>query len=547
MQYENFKSDFKLEVTLMLGGAAIAVPAHDFELVFSSGDGPERYVCGRCGGEWLRCSPTADNSKLMCYLDDHRLGPGVLKCLFVDHAPDGEMPDGEMRKVVPQELDVELVVDAGEDAVEVDADVVVSVETLLGDVRALADELETKKATNYWKGAPGSPGTPGVGITSVVQTTTSHVSEGENIVTVTLSNGQQSTFSVFNGKAGSGGGGDLDDYYTKTETDRLVGAKYTLPTGGVPATDLASAVQTSLGKADTALQSQVQSDWNESSTSSAAYIANKPSIPAAQVNADWNAESGVAQILNKPSIPNLATYIPIIEDARTGSDVAITGTAPFASLADGQRIVLHFKYRNEASPTLQLTLSGGDTTLAYPLYQNYNSGVGALTVQAMPAGSYGEFVYDATNSRWMLIGKDVNTTYSYTSQTDINNSAQGSRLIEPALLRSNFYLKSEAQAKRTLVDDTDTSGTVTLSVNGYHDLGERSAVAVDLPSTYTRTDEFLFTFECSSSWNNGTITLPQGVKLADGFDWSEAAEGVVFQVSIQDGVCAYLVVSPTNP
>lgn len=32
-------------------------------------------------------------------------------------------------------------------------------------------------------------------------------------------------------------------------------------------------------------------------------LTNKPTIPAAQVNADWNASSGVSQILNKPSIP----------------------------------------------------------------------------------------------------------------------------------------------------------------------------------------------------------------------------------------------------
>lgn len=30
---------------------------------------------------------------------------------------------------------------------------------------------------------------------------------------------------------------------------------------------------------------------------------DKPTIPAAQVNSDWNAESGVAEILNKPAIP----------------------------------------------------------------------------------------------------------------------------------------------------------------------------------------------------------------------------------------------------
>ena len=50
---------------------------------------------------------------------------------------------------------------------------------------------------------------------------------------------------------------------------------------------------------------QVNADWNASS--GVAQILNKPTIPAAQVNSDWNANSGVAQILNKPSIPVVGT------------------------------------------------------------------------------------------------------------------------------------------------------------------------------------------------------------------------------------------------
>lgn len=46
---------------------------------------------------------------------------------------------------------------------------------------------------------------------------------------------------------------------------------------------------------------QVNSDWN--ATSGVAEILNKPTIPPAQVNSDWNASSGVAEILNKPTIP----------------------------------------------------------------------------------------------------------------------------------------------------------------------------------------------------------------------------------------------------
>lgn len=38
-------------------------------------------------------------------------------------------------------------------------------------------------------------------------------------------------------------------------------------------------------------------------------LSNKPTIPAAQVNSDWNASSGVAEILNKPTIPTAASDI----------------------------------------------------------------------------------------------------------------------------------------------------------------------------------------------------------------------------------------------
>lgn len=42
------------------------------------------------------------------------------------------------------------------------------------------------------------------------------------------------------------------DAYTKSEMDALLATKYTKPTGGIPKSDLASGVQTSLGKADAA-------------------------------------------------------------------------------------------------------------------------------------------------------------------------------------------------------------------------------------------------------------------------------------------------------
>lgn len=71
---------------------------------------------------------------------------------------------------------------------------------------------------------------------------------------------------------------------------------------------------------------QVNSDWNSNSgvsqilnkptlatvatTGDYDDLSNKPSIPAAQVNSDWNAVSGVSEILNKPTIPSGSDLVP---------------------------------------------------------------------------------------------------------------------------------------------------------------------------------------------------------------------------------------------
>ncbi len=78
----------------------------------------------------------------------------------------------------------------------------------------------------------------------------------------------------------------------------------------IPVTDVevnGTSVVNAQGVAEVSVPAQVQSDWLEADAASAAYIANKPTIPAAQVNSDWNASSGVAEILNKPTLAAVAT------------------------------------------------------------------------------------------------------------------------------------------------------------------------------------------------------------------------------------------------
>lgn len=117
--------------------------------------------------------------------------------------------------------------------------------------------------------------------------------------------------------SGGGGGGtsDYNDLLNKPSINgtTLAGNKTAADLGLVESADLAT-VATSGSYAD---------------------LLNKPTIPAAQVNADWDAVSGVEQILNKPTIPVVdQTYSSASTNAQSGTAVAsaISGKADAADL-----------------------------------------------------------------------------------------------------------------------------------------------------------------------------------------------------------------------
>lgn len=68
-------------------------------------------------------------------------------------------------------------------------------------------------------------------------------------------------------------------------------------------------------------------------------LTGKPTIPAAQVNSDWNAVSGIAQILNKPSLATVATtglYSDLTGKPTLGT-AAAANTTDFATAAQGTK------------------------------------------------------------------------------------------------------------------------------------------------------------------------------------------------------------------
>ena len=95
---------------------------------------------------------------------------------------------------------------------------------------------------------------------------------------------------------------EFNNYYNKGETDSLLAGKADMSSLATVAT---SGNYNDLLNKPTIPAAQVNADWN--AVSGVAQILNKPTIPAAQVNSDWDAVSGVAQILNKPTLAAVAT------------------------------------------------------------------------------------------------------------------------------------------------------------------------------------------------------------------------------------------------
>ena len=122
------------------------------------------------------------------------------------------------------------------------------------------------------KGDPGVPGTAGadgfsptVEVQDIVQSLPGGGTEviGHKVI-ITDANGPH-IFNVMDGEDGEGGGGGAAEAVLyiaqsltaaqKAQARENIGAgTYSKPSGGIPASDLTQAAQTSLGKADTALQ-----------------------------------------------------------------------------------------------------------------------------------------------------------------------------------------------------------------------------------------------------------------------------------------------------
>lgn len=142
-------------------------------------------------------------------------------------------------------------------------------------------------------------------------------------------------------------------------------------------------------------------------------LSNKPTIPAAQVNSDWDAASGVAQILNKPTIPTVNNATLTIQKngttvktftANASTDVTADIAVP-TQLSDLSGTISTSQIADSAVTGAKIDWSGLDShqingfasTTSKNLTGNWQYVEFGTTTDTMKAGTYLLLIYGMVN------------------------------------------------------------------------------------------------------------------------------------------------------
>lgn len=309
---------------------------------------------------------------------------------------------------------------------------------------------------------------------------------------------------------------------------------YQLPTTGIPGTDLANGVRSDLNKARSAVQpgdlalvastgdyddlldkpripdAQVQSDWNEADSSLPSYIRNKPTIPSGVVvdqtydPASANAQSGVAvaEALApvEEVIPSAATSSNQLADKAFVNSSVATNTAnyisdngePFTSLADLE--AYSGPLTNNDYAFVVGTDAAGNTT--YTRYK-YNAGTDTWAEEyVLNNSSFTATQWDAINSG--ITSGDVALIASAVQPGDLatvaTSGSYNDLLNKPTIPPAPGTLNTDNSSAQTAQSSEALSGSVTLhkisKTGSYADLLNKPTIpTVPTISTDIETDK----------------------------------------------------------
>ena len=170
-----------------------------------------------------------------------------------------------------------------------------------------------------------------------------------------------------------------------------------------------------------------QSDWNQTNEAANDYIKNKPVIPDAQVNSDWNSNSGVSQILNKPTLGTAAALdVPSSGNASTSQVVKGDDTR----LTDARTPVSHQHTVSEITdfptiPDAQIQADWGQTDSTAVDYIKNKPSFGIKVVDASGLTSGVLQTNANVNDLVVLSNASSSVTYTYTNNAGTEKHLKG--------------------------------------------------------------------------------------------------------------------------
>lgn len=240
-----------------------------------------------------------------------------------------------------------------------------------------------------------------------------------------------------------------------------------------------------------------QADWNQADTTSPAYINNKPSIPAAQVNADWNAQSGVAEILNKPTNlsdfnndvvndntitikTNGTTVDSFTTNASQGKTINIPVPANTSDLNNDSGFITNLvndltNYYTKSQTYTQAevdALIGGISSFTYEIYPSTSSVVNPQSNvlyligpdTSVQGDQYEEYVY--TNNTWIKIGDTSIDLSGYAQTSSLANVAFSGNYSDlngtPTVNDKKLTIKQGVATKGTFTANSASDVTITV-------------------------------------------------------------------------------------
>lgn len=258
-------------------------------------------------------------------------------------------------------------------------------------------------------------------------------------------------------------------------------------------------------------------------------LTNKPTIPAAQVNADWNAVSGVAQILNKPSIPSSTDFVTI-----TGTQT-ITGVKKFEN-TDGSVYIYPSGFINIAKSS-----SGRGVTVKPDMLEcsgNSGSTPSDFKITNYYSGGSSTYTFDRTKSGTVAT---TNETFIKDSDSNINETIYvgniSSKAGEDADNKATIGLSSGVRTSTLALYAGGEESGASIYLRGTSSVGSEGIISISGETTFFTSNRITV--------NDGNSNTDSIAYLSDipttalnlyqhkyKFDYSDSTDGVYFKFEV---------------